>query len=104
MTKAQPWWKELAGTLIPAASGVVGGLKEAARETMDEAQRRIHETVRLVIKALIVFVIVAFGFIFLLVGLAKYLDATMRYMPGTGAMIIGGVLVLLGLFAWIIRR
>ncbi|RME31223.1 hypothetical protein D6789_03400 [Candidatus Woesearchaeota archaeon] len=98
------WWKELLKSFSSTTGLLVGSVKEAAIETMDEAQRRIHETVRHVIKALIVFLVIAFGVVFALVGLARFIDARWHFLAGTGAMLIGGACILLGLFAWAVRR
>ncbi len=92
------------GSAGPAAGVAIGGLKRAAYDTMEEAQRRVKETVRMVIKAAIVFLIIAFGFIFVLVGLAKFLDMSQGWTAGTGAMVVGGAFIVLGLFAWAMRR
>lgn len=100
----QSWFKELLGTLAPMATGMAKSFRQAASETMEEAQQRIRETTRMVIKSLVVFAILAFGLIFVLVGLSTFIDASQGYMPGTGKMLIGGVFVLLGLFAWMMRK
>ena len=101
---AKPWWKELLSALGPAAAGAAGSFKTAARETMAEAQERVRETTKMVVKAAVVFLIIALGAIYVLNGLGKYLEASQNWMPGMGAMIVGGVLVILGLFAMAMRR
>jgi|GEM_PF-2497513 len=97
------WWKDLLGTLGPAAAGAAGTFQAAARATIDEAQERVKQTVRMVLKAVIVFFIMALGFIYVLNGLGTWLETSNAWAPGLGAMIVGGALVLLGLFAWVMR-
>lgn len=101
---AKKWWQELLKGLGITSGVLIGSVKEAAIETMDQAQKRIRQTVQQVIKALIVFLVIAFGAIFLLVGLARFLDARYHLLAGSGAMLVGGVFILLGLFAWMVRR
>jgi len=102
--KKQSWWQSFFGSTGLAAGAAISGLKRAAYDTMGEAQRRVKETVRMVIKATIVFLIIAFGFVFVLVGLAKWLDASNGWLPGTGAMIVGGAFIVIGLFALVMRK
>lgn len=101
---AKKWWQELLGFLGPAAGSVASTFKSAAQETMVEAQQRIKATTRMVIKALTVFLILALGLIYVLSGLAKWLETSNGWLPGTGAMLVGGVLVFLGLFALLMRK
>ena len=98
------WWKEILSALGPAAAGAAGSFKTVARETMADAQERVKETTKMVAKAAVVFIIIALGFIYVLNGLGKWLETSNQWMPGTGAMIIGGALVVLGLFAMLIRK
>ncbi len=98
------WWKEFLASVAPVAGAAAGTFREAARETMREAQERVREVTRMVIKAMVVFLIVALGFIYVLNGLAKYLEAANGWAPGMGTIVVGGVMVVLGLFAVLIRR
>lgn len=98
------WWKEIIGALGPAAGSAAGSFKRAASETMQEAQERVKETTKAVIKAAVVFFIIALGFIYLLNGVGKWLETSNAWTPGLGTIVIGGVLVLLGLFAAMIRK
>ncbi len=103
ITMAKTWWKELLASLTPLAGEAVGGLKAAASETMQEAQERVKETVRMVVKSAVVFLILALGFIYVLNGLGRWLEASQSWLPGVGALVVGGVLILLGLFALLVR-
>ncbi len=98
------WWQDLLKSLGSTTGFLVGSVKEAAIETMDEAQRRVRETVRHVVKALVVFLILATGFLFLVAGLARFVDARWNLIPGSGAMMVGAFLLLLGGFAWMVRQ
>ncbi|MBR9693060.1 hypothetical protein GOV07_03975 [Candidatus Woesearchaeota archaeon] len=98
------WWKEVIGALVPAAGTAASSFKTVARETMVEAQERVRETTKMVAKAAVVFLIIAIGMIYVLNGFGKYLETAQNWMPGMGAMVVGGVLVVLGLFALLIRK
>ncbi len=98
------WWREWLSSLAPLAGSAANSFRSVARETMEEAQRRVQETTRMVLKAVIVFVIIATGLLFILSGLARWLDARYACLPGTGAMLVGTTLLFLGLFAWAMRR
>ena len=98
------WLKDILSALGPAAGTAASSFKAAAKETMADAQERVRETTRMVAKAAAVFLIIALGAIYVLNGLGKYLETSQGWFPGMGAMIVGGVLVLLGLFALLIRK
>jgi len=97
---AKAWWKELLANLAPVAGEAVGGIRAAASETMREAQERVKATVRMVVKSAVVFLILALGLIYVLNG---RLEASQGWLPGLGALVVGGVLILLGLFALLVR-
>lgn len=103
-SRKNPWWRELLETIVPVAGAAAGSFREAARETMEEAQGRIRETTRMVVKAAVVFLIMAVGFIYILNGLGRWLEATNGWQPGVGPMVVGGVLFILGVFGVIVRR
>ncbi|MFH1401026.1 MAG: hypothetical protein ABIH41_05910 [Nanoarchaeota archaeon] len=68
--------------------------KDAVRQTREEIERAAKESV----KRAIIGVIMLIGFIFFLVGLSAYLDATVPSLGyGLGYMVVGGGMVLLGL-------
>jgi hypothetical protein len=73
-------------------------------QTMEEAQERVRETTKTVIKATTVFVIIIIGVIYVLNGLGAYLEYVNTWPPGLGPIVVGIVLVILGWFASLMRQ
>jgi len=85
-------WKKLLEELL---GGGVSSAKKAAFETIDRAKLGVEEATKRVLKAASIFVLIILGLIFVLVGLANYLDAINNWISGVGLMIVGGVIILL---------
>lgn len=101
---AESWWQKALKGVTPILGATARTFRELATETMEEAQQRVHETTRTVIKSLVIFFIFAFGLVYFLTGFGKFLEQLYGLLPGTGGMIIGLVFILLGVFAVAIRR
>lgn len=79
---------------------VADEIQEKVQQTMDDLHRRIEHTVHHTLKILTLYVIIFIGFIFVLVGFARYLTEIIPALDhGLGFIIVGMVLVLMGLFA-----
>jgi hypothetical protein len=79
---------------------VADEIKEKVQETIHTAQLRVEETLKHALKVIMLYIIIFIGFIFVLVGFARYLGETMPALDhGLGFVLVGMVLVLMGLFA-----
>lgn len=76
---------------------ILSYLTGEAVEAAGKIQDRIEETTRRAIKASILYIVFLLGFLFVLIGLANYLQATNAWTEGTGLLVIGGALLFLGL-------
>jgi protein-S-isoprenylcysteine O-methyltransferase Ste14 len=66
---------------------------------------RIHRATVKVIKASILFLMLFVGLIFMLVGLAQHLNATVpKLANGLGTLLVGAVLIFLALFARLFKN
>ena len=88
----------LSGIAEVGTNAIIGNLRPAATETMEEAQRRIQEATVKALKAATIFIIMIFGLILVIVGIGTYLSNTVPALNyGLGYVLIGGVLMGLGL-------
>lgn len=85
-------WKKLVGEIL--GSGL-SGAKKAAMDTIDHAKDKVQEITKQVLKAATMFVLIILGLIFVLIGLAKYVETVNNLIPGVGLMIVGGAIILL---------
>lgn len=98
------WIKGVVKFIAPMFHAIVGDVKIAAQEIMDMARMRLDEAMRAIVKGAVIFLMLSLGFIFLLVGVSAFMDAVFSLVPGAGLMIIGGALILLGLFAYAMSK
>jgi uncharacterized membrane protein len=75
-------------------------LQEKVDETVKRVEQKIEIITRKVIKTSILFLMMFVGMIFVLVGLAQYLNATVPGLAyGLGTVLVGAILIVLALFA-----
>jgi hypothetical protein len=105
-------WFFMAGFFKGVADWLIGGglnsavdhIKERVQETIAEMEERIERATVKVMKTLALFFMIAIGLIFMLVGLSQFLNETVpRLAHGLGTVLVGAVLVLLALFAKMMR-
>lgn len=78
----------------------VDGIKAKVNETIAEMEKRVERATVKVIKASILFLMMFVGALFLLIGLSQYLNETVPSLAhGLGTVIVGAVLIVLALFA-----
>jgi hypothetical protein len=74
-------------------------LQEKVDETFKKVEQKIEIITKKVIKTSILFVMIFVGMIFILVGLAKYLNETVPGLDhGLGTLLVGAILIALALF------
>src|SRR4030042_3845766 len=74
-------------------------LKEKVDRTMQDLEKRIERATIKVIKTSVLFLMMIVGMLFILIGLAKYLNETVPGLAhGLGTILIGAVLIVLALF------
>jgi protein-S-isoprenylcysteine O-methyltransferase Ste14 len=82
----------------------VSKLKAKVDETIKNVEVRIERATVKVIKTSILFLMMLVGIIFLLVGLAQYLNATVPHLAhGLGTVLVGAILIVLALFVRIMK-
>lgn len=96
------FFKKLFGELsILGFKTVVENVKEAVSDTIEQTEKKIEIVVKKVVKTTLIFLIMIIGFIFVLVGLGKYLSETFpQFSHGLGFAVVGLVLIIIG---WISR-
>lgn len=99
-------FKESLGTLADiGVNAIIGNLKTAANETIQEAQKAVESATVKALKAAAIFVIMIFGLILVIVGLGSFLSATYPALhDGLGHVLVGGILMALGLLIQFFRR
>lgn len=100
------FWKNILGFVAgEKLFHVVDGLKAKVEETIEEMEERIERATIKALKASLLFVIMFVGVIFLLVGLAQHLNATVPNLAnGLGTVLVGALLVFMALFARMFRN
>jgi len=100
------FWKNMMGFVAgEKLFHAVDGLKAKVTETIGEMEQRIERATVKALKASLLFLMMFVGVIFLLVGLAQHLNATVPNLAnGLGTVLIGALLVLLALFARLFRN
>jgi cell division protein ZapA (FtsZ GTPase activity inhibitor) len=82
----------------------INKLKEKVDKTIKDVEQRIERATIKVIKTLTLFVMMLIGALFVLVGLAQYLNETVPGLRhGLGTVLIGAVLILLALFVRLMK-
>lgn len=90
------WKKSLADLAKYVTGEALIGAAEHVKNTVDE-------TVARVIKASALFIIFVIGMTFLVIGAARFLQAYNGWVDGTGYVLVGGVLILLGFIVKALR-
>ena len=94
-------FKDIIGFLVGEG---LSTLKKTVDKTIKDLEERIERATIKVIKTLTLFLMMAIGFLFVLVGLAKYLNETVPGLAhGIGTMVVGGVLIVLALFVRVMK-
>ena len=74
-------------------------LKENVNKTIKDVEQRVERATIKVIKTLTLFVMMLIGALFILIGLAQYLNEIVPGLRhGLGTVLIGAILILLALF------
>jgi len=77
----------------------LSSLKKTVDKTIKDVEHRIERATIKVIKTSILFLMMIIGIIFILVGLAKYINETVPGLAhGLGTILIGAILIVLALF------
>lgn len=86
-------------------NAIIGNLRSAATEAMEEAQKQLELATAKVLKAATIFVIMIFGVILAIVGLGQWLSATIPTLAnGLGHVLVGVILIGLGLLIQFFRN
>src|SRR4030043_301003 len=79
--------------------GGINKLKDKVDKTIKDVEQRVERATIKVIKTLTLFVMMLIGALFILIGLAQYLNETVPGLRhGLGTVLIGAVLLVLALF------
>ena len=82
----------------------ITSLKKTVDKTIKDVEERIEKATIKVIKTSILFLMMIVGVIFILVGLANYLNENVRALnDGLGTVLIGAILIVLALFVRIMK-
>ena len=90
-------WSDTIKNLMKAVTG------EAIQGMVDNVKTRIEDVTRKAIKASVIYVLMFIGLVFLLVGLANWLQAYYSWLDGIGFMVVGGAILLLGVIVKALR-
>ncbi len=95
------FFSKLFGFVAEEAVDVIKGKVE---ETLIDIETKVERATKKAIKVLVLYVMVFLGAIFMLVGLAKYLNETVPSLAhALGFVLVGACLVVLALFASMMR-
>ncbi len=73
-------------------------LQEKVSETIDGAEEKLERAIKKILSIVTVFSVIFIGFIFVLVGLSKYLsEAVSGFKFGIGYIVVGAILIMLAL-------
>ena len=79
-------------------------LKDKVDKTIKDLEQKIERATIKVIKTSILFLMMFIGAMFILIGLAKYLNETVPGLAhGLGTMLIGAILIVLALFVRVMK-
>lgn len=79
-------------------NAIIGNLRSAAQDTMEEAQKRLEVTTVKVLKSATIFILMIFGLILAVVGFGSWLSASVSALAnGLGHVVVGVVIMGLGL-------
>jgi len=82
----------------------ISKLQEKVDETVKKVEQKIEIITKKVIKTSILFIMIFVGAIFMLVGLAQYLNATVPGLAyGLGTILVGAILIVLALFVKVMK-
>ena len=82
----------------------ITSLKKTVDKTIHDIEERVEKATIKVIKTSILFLMMTVGMLFILVGLAKYLNETVPGLAhGLGTILIGVILIVLALFVRIMK-
>jgi len=82
----------------------ITSLKKTVDKTIHDIEERVEKATIKVIKTSVLFLMMTVGVLFLLIGLAKYLNETIPGLAhGLGTILIGGVLIVLALFVRLMK-
>ena len=77
---------------------------EKVDRTIKDVEQRIERATIKVIKTSILFLMITLGAVFVLTGLAKYLNETVPGLAhGMGTMLVGAILIVLALFVRLMK-
>lgn len=77
----------------------LGSLKKTVDKTVKDIEVKVERATIKVIKTSVLFLMMAVGALFILIGLAKYLNETVpAFDHGLGTILVGAILIVLGLF------
>ena len=93
------FWEQVMNIIVGTSKkGLLDSVKEKVSETMEEAEERLERAIKKVLSITAVFLIVFIGFIFVLVGLAKFLtESVTSFNFGVGYIIVGAGIIILAL-------
>ena len=82
----------------------ISKLKDKVDKTIKDLEQKIEIITKKVIKTSILFLMMFIGGMFILIGLAKYLNETVSGLGhGLGTILVGAVLIVLALFVRIMK-
>ena len=82
----------------------INKLKDKVDKTIKDVEQRVERATIRVVKTLTLFVMMLIGALFILIGLAQYLNETVPGLRhGLGTVLIGAVLLVLALFVRLMK-
>ncbi|MFH1212303.1 MAG: hypothetical protein V1659_05265 [Candidatus Woesearchaeota archaeon] len=95
------FWKVVGDFIVKEVSeGMFSSLKETAKETLDNIEKKVHKILHHALKKMTMFFLAVTGLIFVLVGAGKYLSETVGMLGhGLGYVFVGLLVIVLALFA-----
>ncbi|MFH1506504.1 MAG: hypothetical protein ABIE94_05980 [archaeon] len=85
--------------------GIMATLKSKVDEFLEDLKERVKESVERMVKSIIIGILVFIGFIFALVGFARYLTETFPGLDhGLGYVVVGLILIFIGIIAKVFSR
>ena len=92
-------FKEIFGGLADIGiNAIIGNVRHAAQDAMEEAQKRLEVTTVKVLKSATIFILMIFGLILVVVGFGSWLSANVPSLSdGMGHVVVGAIIMGLGL-------